>query len=56
MGQNVRRLGPREVEVREDERDEYDVDPRHHGDCPDAVVRRRSAEQHPSELPFGANF
>jgi len=53
---NVRRLGPREVEVREDERDEYDVDPRHHGDCPDAVVRRRSAEQHPSDLPFGANF
>jgi len=24
--------------VREDERDEYDVDPRHRGDCPDAVV------------------
>ena len=22
----------------EDERDEYDVDPRHRGDCPDAVV------------------
>jgi hypothetical protein len=31
------------------------IDPRHHGDCPDAVVRPRSAEQYPSELPFGAN-